>query len=287
MRAGPQFSLRTLLFVTAVVCLAAAASARIELPSTPDGGGWDDLGLAIRIQTLVRLAACIAFPTMTAAGAFSRNRAIRAFCIGATLPAALPLMLVCVTDADSLRYPGPGGIRDAMTEFQKSALGLRNRIVSLWACALCIGFISVIFRWFLNLGDNNSSRVRRGIAAGSFALAAMLAISVPSILRLEPELRAVSYAQITISEALCVLFPALLGLVIAEGNGGFRAFSAGAILPALIPVVILWDRSIHIDQWRYSVVAIWAMMPVSGLTCLFFYWLFERGVSKGQVVADR
>lgn len=287
MLARPQFSLRTLLFVTAVVCLAAAAVAPLSPPPKPDGWGWEDLGFAIHAQALVRLSACTLFPAMVTAGIFSRHRPLRTFCIAAFPPMALPLILICFNAAITLMYAPVIRFNDSIKPFQAAAWGWKDRIAGLWMCAPCIGFSGLCFRWILALDDEAASSFRRNFLVRFVVVAVVALGSAAVMLKLEPDEHVSFLASLTIATALCLLLPALLGVVVVEGSGGFRAFSAGALLPALIPLFLLCDAGIRIMDWRYSIVTLWALMPVSGLACLFFYWLFQRGESGGQAVCDR
>lgn len=68
-----------------------------------------------------------------------------------------------------------------------------------------------------------------------------------------------------------------------------RAFCASALLPALVPAMLVsgidlltapvdgrWEPA-AMFEWRYSIFAMWALVPCFELTAAAFYWLFDIG----------
>jgi hypothetical protein len=160
MTSRPQFSLRMLMFVMVMVCLAAATATPLPRPSPmslpPDaagggGAGWEEYGFAIHAQSWLRLAACIAFPAVFTAGANVRRGYLKTFCLGAILPSAMPLWLVCCAVSTSLfaefRFD------EVIESYAVNAYVLAKLIAFFWVCAPCVGLACVFFRWFLRVGN--------------------------------------------------------------------------------------------------------------------------------------
>ncbi|HQU47327.1 MAG TPA: hypothetical protein PK867_31280, partial [Pirellulales bacterium] len=165
MPSRPQFSLRMLLFVMAMVCLAAATIAPLRPPPRPlppmlpggggGGGGWEweDLGFAIHAQAWLRLAACVVFPAVVVASAVARGAYTRTFCLGALLPAAIPLVLVSLdfSVANDIELIDGRVAEEAIQDLGKESYGLAERITTLWACIPCMGLTGVLARWLLRM----------------------------------------------------------------------------------------------------------------------------------------
>lgn len=90
-----------LLLAMVLVCLAAATLHRAPPFEWVNGDQlWEELGLAVRVQAWLRLAGCVVFPAALVAAAVACGGYSRAFCLGATLPAAIPLVLLSCGSAE-------------------------------------------------------------------------------------------------------------------------------------------------------------------------------------------
>ncbi|HET6880431.1 MAG TPA: hypothetical protein VFI31_09765 [Pirellulales bacterium] len=305
MSSRPQFSLRTLLFVMLMVCLAAATLHRAPPFEWVNGDQlWDELGLAVRVQAWLRLAACVVFPAALVAAAVAGGGYRRAFCLGSLLPAAIPLVLLSCASAEQRGELAYIGVISHM---------LSERIAALWVCAPCVGFVCVVVRWFVPMPRQWDAKARwkfivraslmAAIAAGAWWAIVALPTSAtqnglrylvvplaPAPSRTEPSV----WRQLPLRMLLCLVLPAVLGLGAVEGRGMVRAFCGGGLLPALAPVTVVsgidvmdapifgrWEPA-AMYHWRDSIFAMWALVPVFGLMAACFYWLFHRGGSMGN-----
>ncbi|MGH7136686.1 MAG: hypothetical protein ACREHD_13165, partial [Pirellulales bacterium] len=291
MLSRPQFSLRVLLFVTAMVCLAAATLHRAP-PKDWYGGDqqWGELGFAVHVQAWLRLAACVVFPAALIAAAAARGGYSRAFCLGALLPAGVPLLLVLY---------GTAGILEFTNVFRGYAVlshMLSERIGALWLCAPCVGFVCVVIRWFLSMSRQGDAYSRRRfiVRASFMSLVALCAswaiVALPSsatptgnqrmfMRDTGPSVHGVFtlavvkvtppgvWRQIPLRMLLCLVLPAVLGVGAVEGRGIVRAFWASGLLPALVPATLVsgvdlvthpidgrWEPA-AMFEWRYSIFA--------------------------------
>lgn len=87
MPSRPQFSLRVLFFVMAMVCLASATVA--ELP--------EEQKFATTAQDVLRIVLCIALPAMFLAGAVAKRGYERTMYIGGLFAASIPLLRAFAT----------------------------------------------------------------------------------------------------------------------------------------------------------------------------------------------
>jgi hypothetical protein len=317
MPSRPQFSLRMLLFVMVMVCLAAATLHRAP---PPDWHGsdqeWEDLGFAVHVQSWLRLAACVVFPAALVAAAVARGGYSRALCLGALLPAAIPMVLVTYDLG-----PINGGWADAFTYLAVMSYMLSERIAALWLCMPCIGFICVLACWLLPAPQQCDAAARRSFTVWlSFmvvfavcASAAMIALppsqvgkhyldlskweplaigQSPSRAQIGPQSSA--WRQVPVRLVLCLAVPAVLAAVAVQGKGTVRTFCACGMLPALVPAMLVsgidilnqvldgrWEPALTF-QCRYFVCAMWALVPLFGLTGTFFYWLLQLGAAKAN-----
>lgn len=314
MPSRPQFSLRVLLFVMAMVCLAAATLHRAP-PKDWYGGDqqWVELGFAVHVQAWLRLAGCVVFPAALVAAAVARGGYSRTFCLGALLPAGVPLLLVLYGTAGVLEladvFPGYGVLSHMLSE----------RIGSLWLCAPCVGFVCVVVRWFLMPRQCDAEPRRKFIVRASFLAAVALCaswaiVALPSSVTPTGDQRKYTrdngpsvygvfvlvkqgkrvaqpgvWRQIPLRMLLCLILPAVVGVGAVEGRGTVRAFCASGLLPALVPATLVsgidvvtspidgrWEPA-AMFEWRYSIFAMWALVPCFGLTGAMFYWLFRSG----------
>jgi hypothetical protein len=140
MPSRPQFSLRMLLFVVVIVCLAAATLS--PLPAGQE--------IASYAQILLRAMLCIALPAMLTTGAIHERGYRRTFFVGALFPTATALLTVCVGIAgqwDTIIY-GPS----EMLSLWQSTQGRAWFIAGLWAFAPVCGLVCVFFHWVFQLG---------------------------------------------------------------------------------------------------------------------------------------
>jgi hypothetical protein len=290
MPSRPQFSLRMLLMIALLVCLA-ATTARL-----PVGEADTTERIAVRIQAYLRLAECLLFPAILTAWAVARGGWERTFCIGAVLPAAMPMALVCYyarTLRQNLFAEIPASI---LEEFNWYSFWFTERITALWVGALLAGLGAVLFRWFLPNADMGDTEARRSVIVRATILACVLAFASVAMIAL-PESSdtgadASVFRQAPIRLILCLAVPAALAASAIEGRGNLQAFCACALFPALTPVMLVlvgdtiegqfagrWEPSMFY-QWRYFIVAMWALTPFFGLVCVFFQWLFRLGEAK-------
>ncbi|HQU47328.1 MAG TPA: hypothetical protein PK867_31285, partial [Pirellulales bacterium] len=93
--------------------------------------------------------------------------------------------------------------------------------------------------------------------------------------------------QLPVRSALCLVFPAALAVGALQGRRIVSAFCGSALLPALMPAMLVcgveliggpaggrWEP-VLLFPMRYSIVVIWTLIPVFGLTGAGFYWLFR------------
>lgn len=300
MTSRPQFSLRLLLLVMLIVCLAAATLHRAP-PKDWNGGDqeWEELGRAVHVQSWLRLAACVVFPAAIIAAAAARGGYSRAFCLGALLPVALPLVLMAYALGDrGVLLPGNVGYMSVISHM------LSERIAALWLCAPCVGFVCVVVRWFLPTPRQWDTVARRKFLVRASLIAAVAAcawwaiVALPStatqnnlawgvIQRVLPHPSVLR--QLPLRMLLCLALPAVLGIGAVEGRGVVRVFCACGLLPALVPAMLVsgmdivispidgrWE-SVAMFHWRYSIFTMWGLVPCFGLTAACFYWLFHRG----------
>jgi hypothetical protein len=313
MSSRPQFSLRTLLFVMLMVCLAAATLHHAP-PKEWNGSEqeWEELGLAVHVQAWLRLAACIVFPAALVAAAVASGGYSRTFCLGALLPASVPLLVVSSISTDLSSLNG-GALADVFAYLGVISHMLSERIAALWLCMPCIGFICVLVCWLLPVPQQGDAAARRSFSVWlSFMLvfavcasAAMIALPASDAKVGQPEFklaREASHAQaapqfsvwrqVPVRLALCLAVPAILAAVAVQGKDTLRTFCACGMLPALVPALLVsgidillvefdgrWEPALTF-QWRYWICAMWALVPVFGLTATCFHWLFQRG--EGQ-----
>lgn len=312
MTSRPQFSLRMLLFVMLMVCLAAATFHRAP-PKEWHGGEqeWEELGLAVHVQSWLRLAACVVFPAALVAAAVARGGYSRVFCLGALLPAAIPLVLV------SYATPEPSGVlADDFDHVSVLSHMLAERIAALWLCAPCVGFVCVIVRWFLPMPRQWDAHSRRKFIVRASSMAAVAACAgwamialpqsanqpipwhdvglrvdrAPVTIRTQPSVG----RQLPLRMLLCLVLPAALGVIAAEGGGIVRAFCASGLLPALVPALLVsaidvvtapivgrWEPALTF-HCRYFIFAMWALVPCFGLIAAGFHWLFQLGAPKAN-----
>lgn len=260
-----------LLFAIGALCFAAAIAAPISPPPKAGGWGWDDLGFAIHAQAFLRLAGCVVFPAMFAAGALASRGYARAFCLGSMLPAIMPLALVCSSVSwDKV----PTGFIKAVDPFQQWIWAFSGQIVRLWAAAPCVGLACIVASWLLRLGDGTAKPGRRRLSRAVFlalACACMAAADAdPSLLD-----HLISFdARLAIGTVLRTLTPAILSVGAVESEGAFRAFCTGGSLAALVPVLHECNRGIH-DSHDVPLI-VWALVPCVGLVSVTFYRLFQR-----------
>lgn len=260
-----------LLFAIGVVCFAAAIAAPIPPPPKPGGWGWNDLGFAIHAQAFLRLAGCVVFPAMFAAGTLASRGYARAFCLGSMLPAIMPLALVCSSVSwDKV----PTGFIKAVDPFQQWIWAFSAQIVRLWAAAPCVGLACIVARWLLRLGGGLAPSLGRLSRVPFLAMAGACMAAAdadPSLLD-----HLISFdARLALGTALRTLTPAILSVGAVESEGGFRAFCAGGSLAALVPVLHECNRGIH-DSHDVPLI-VWALVPCVGLVSVTFYRLFQRG----------
>ncbi|HET6880432.1 MAG TPA: hypothetical protein VFI31_09770 [Pirellulales bacterium] len=298
MSARPQFSLRILLFVMAMVCLAAGSAAPLPLPPERPvlGGGvgwsWSDMGFAIHTQALLRSAACLVFPAVLVAGAVARGGAVRLFCVGALFPTILPLAMLLFEASESAWYVvADARVADAANTLGMSSHGFQHRITALWIWAACSGFACALYGSWLRLGQNTATfngrkfAARWLVAAMAMAALAALMIQLPA-----PAKQGGFIARIPLRTALCTFVPGALAAGAIEGRDRFRIFSAGAAILVLMPLILMWGAKIseHDGQWepswlfdaRHFIAGTWALALLFGGVTAFFHWLFQRGESN-------
>lgn len=162
----PQFSLRRLLLVSVMVCLAATTVR--SLPS--------DRPLARNAQTVLSLALCVLGAAMLMAGTMSARRYSRTLLVGALFPALAPVVMVWVTLWHvEARNPGtfvPG--TPPVADFLGRVSPLPRFFATCWAMIPCSSLMCLLWHWLLrHVVRCQAARMRR--AHWTFALIMALA----------------------------------------------------------------------------------------------------------------
>lgn len=300
MKPRPQFSLRMLMIVTTLVCLAAAAAAPIPRPPGRPvlGGGvgwsWNDMGYAIHSQALLRAGVCAVFPAAAIAGASARDGALRAFCLGALFPTLLAPALLLLEAAESAWYlVADGRLTDAANSLGMQSAAFKDRITALWLCAPFNGLACALYGWWLRRGRGAAAQDARSSAARCLAGATVATALAALMVHLPgPDTQGGLFARIPLRLALCTFVPGALFVGAVEGRRRFRIFSAGAASFILMPQTFLWHHWMsHFDgqlepswlfQSRRSIVSIWALALWFGGMCVFLHWLFQHGEPEAK-----
>lgn len=300
MPSRPQFSLSLLLFVTAMVCLAAATFHRAP-PKEWLGGDeqWEELGFAVHVQARLRLAVCVVFPSALVAAAVARGGYGRAFCLGALLPAAIPLVLVSSTAV----YLRGGAVVEVFMYLSVVSHMLSERIAALWLSMPCVGFVRVVADWFLPMPSKWDAAARQSFLVRVALMTAVAGCASAAIIALPtsaPQIGASAnvWHQLPFRLLLSLALPAVLGVGAVQHRGFVRAFCASGLLPALVPAVLVsgseflesqfdgqWE-SAQMFECRYFILTMWVLVPLFGLTAVFFYWLFQLGAAKSNRTDD-
>lgn len=295
MASRPQFSLRTLLLVTVMVCLAAAT---LNEPR-------DDEQVLRDAQALLRAALCVAFSTALVVAAMRSEGYMKTFCIGGLAAAALPLLVLIEAASGSL-------VESPLVNYFRLLHGIRELLpyrwwfAKLWASVPGFGLAAVGVDWLFQVNARNKGVrgvltprqmfVRAALfAAGTTCLAAIAALPAPGDGRLV-------VLQSWLAEGLCIFFAAALAVGALQGSGYFKTVCIGGLLPALLAVVWLYvatiflgigyDDSLSLSRWasafvfmddqRLMLAAHWALIPVSGMAFVFCDFLFRRGKGNAK-----
>jgi hypothetical protein len=148
MPSRPQFSLRMLMFVVVIVCLAAATV-------SPVPAGQQIAAIA---QTLLRAALCVAFPAMLATGAIHARGYRRTFFVGGLFPAVTALVIVCLGIASQWNMPAGWNVASGMVDLWGTTDARASFLVGLWAFVPISGLVCVFTQWLLGLGAATDRR---------------------------------------------------------------------------------------------------------------------------------
>ena len=140
MSSRPQFSLRVLFFIIAVVGLAAATVAPVR----------DDNEVAKNAQAALTLTLCVAFPAMFTAASIQTEGYFKTFCIGNLFPA---LTALCVLSLGLAM--GWCGILSPSGDFGTHIRGLASFTIRMWAAMPACGLLCVFFHWLLRISPTN------------------------------------------------------------------------------------------------------------------------------------
>lgn len=303
-----------LLFVVVMVCLSAATMTphrppprRMLLlwPGGAVGGGldWKDLGFALQAQAWLRLAACVMLPAAFLAATVAKDGYSRSFCLGALLPAAMPLLLISLNDDRGFTATiNRGRPVEALQLLGVMSDGFRERVGIFWFCMPILGLSAVLVHWLLRLPKPLDSVSRRSFTARLSFLVLLAAIAITAMIAMpisNDEIGAFSFSQLPVRLVLCLIFPAMLGVGAIHGRGIVRAIFGCGLLPALVPAVLSsigrynqgyffgrWESPDMVD-WRYLIVLMWALIPVFGMAAALFYWLFGFGEATDDTAASR
>lgn len=294
MPSRPQFSLRTLLLVTVMVCLAAATlNEPPDAERAPRG-----------MQALLRAALCVAFSAALVVAAMHSDGYMKTFYMGGCAAAALPLLVLVETLSGSFdRWDSGPSFFDFFMLSNKETSPYRWWFAKLWASVPVFGLAAIGFDWLFQLSaqrDRGPALTRRRffIRAALFTtaaacLAAMIALPAPADSRL-------AVTQSWLSECLCIFFGAVLATGAVQGSGYFKTFCLGGVLPALLAVVWLYvailfldltySRTSGLSQWvfvfeddmRLLWAVHWAFIPVLGAACVVCDWLVQRGKGRAK-----
>lgn len=287
MNSRPQFSLRMLLFGMVIVCVAAATVT--ELP--------EERYLGRHIQTAMSVVLSVILPAIFTAGAISSRGYAQSLWIGGLFPALESLMMVTVI-IHKADYPmAPEGIADVWRTLSRNRL----LIAVAWAMIPGVSLLCLFVRWLLRLRGmphNAAPLSCRRSVLGLASLVLLAACTATVIVAASPETGYWPHAQGALHLVLTFSLPAVLALVAVQGERGFRAFSLGAAVPAVVeavyacgitypgyPVFVPDDRPsldslFALSRYVPSFTTLWAASFVFGSAFLVTYWLLHWGQPK-------
>jgi hypothetical protein len=126
----------------------------------------------------------------------------------------------------------------------------------------------------------------------------MVCLAAATVSPLPAGQRVAAHCQTLFRAMLCVTFPAMLARGSIHARGYLRSFLLGGLFPAAAALLIVsigmagewrvtsYDTPEMLNLWRTTqahssfIAGLWAFMPISGLLCVCFHWLFQRGESK-------
>ncbi|HVA46474.1 MAG TPA: hypothetical protein VNH11_08880 [Pirellulales bacterium] len=287
MPSRPQFSLRVLLFVTLMVCLAAATLSEPPAERT----------LANHVQGSLRIALCVALPAMLVAGAAQRGGYARSFCIGGLFPALAGLALVCtgsnayLANVDEyLEHLGNRGWPVILGGLWKSLPGMRHVIALTWILIPCSGCATVFLHRLFRLNEQENQLDSEATGPRSLVrMALVAAISVGLVVLASGRPPAPAFAasaQALLRVALSMASPGMLTLGAVHSRGCFRTFCVGAALQSFAGSVLMCETLFQDTEhnssdasWllreHYAFAVVWASAPLFGLACVFVHLLLQ------------
>jgi hypothetical protein len=284
MSARPQFSLRWLMFVMALLGMAAATI--VELP--------EEKKLAFVTQGLVRVALCVAFPAMLLAGAVSARGYVRSMCIGGFVAAAVPLVTVFAAVYGAFAHLFLKTFAQRLHDIFLGLWFLRRLLAVLWALIPCASFACLSLHWLWR--EHEPTREKKTTLSAStvirIALTALAAFC--AAMAAVYKVRGVGLivdTQNLLMIALTVVFPSLLAVGAVQASGYWRTFCVGGAFSATFALVLICTRLfgyvagfdsptpwsivlVCLTQERLSTAALWASASLFGLACVLFHWLF-------------
>ncbi|HEX7380251.1 MAG TPA: hypothetical protein VF278_24255 [Pirellulales bacterium] len=298
MTSRPQFSLRMLLVVTTLVCLAAAT---VNEPP-------ENEQLLRGALALLRAALCVTFSAALTLGAMRADGYLKSFYIGGAVAAALPLLVLVEVAARSIRYAVPltdlDLLSDLMTRFVKKSSPHRWWFVMLWTSvpglSLATAGFDRMFRFSGRGEDVLGAPTARRLAFRS-ALSIVVATCVTALVAIPtPGYEPILILQSLLAAYLGLFFVGALLVGAVQASGYFKTFCVGGALPALFALqwvildyfmnmfyglpsdtplsLSLWLRSFGFDYaMRLILAAHWAMIPVLGAAFVACDWIWRRG----------
>lgn len=287
----PQFSLRVLLFVMAMVCLAAATVGEPPAPQTLMANG----------QAMLRILLCVMFPALLLTGTLQSRGYSRSFFIGGLFAALAAAAIACLEVYDDLAMASEDTLPSQLAEIWLRLPQFRWMFAIVWLFIPVTGLACVLFHRLLRLGEELSRprfalRLALLIVAGLCVVAGMVG-------RPSGEYLLVNNVRAIVRIAMFIVFPAALVTGAVQSHGYFRVFCLGCLFPSLVgffcmaaiasaetlvPVSLLnwsprspreWLDSHEVE--RYLVIGMLGMAPLFGLACVACRWLFQGKRAKG------
>jgi hypothetical protein len=299
MASRPQFSLRMLLFVAVMVCLAAAT---VNEPPV-------NRKLVANAQALLRVVLGTMFPAMLVAGAIRAKGYFRTFFIGGLFAALAPSTMACFLAYFHFGNASEVGLRSTLKESWQELTQYRQIFAISWLFIPVAALACLAFHRVLCLGDAGSRgkstlSQRQFVRRLSLVTAVAICLVAATIPSLPVQHRLANLAQILLRITIFIVFPAVLTTGVVQGHGYFRIFCLGCLLPSAIgfqtmcevatamatmPVglldwsprdLILWSDDQNFD--RYFALPYLALAPLVGFAGVFFYWLLRPGQTTAE-----
>lgn len=290
MPSRPQFSLRMLFFMTAMVCLASATVA--ELP--------EEQTSATAAQDVLRVVLCIVFPAMFLAQAIAKRGYERTMYLGGLFAASIPLLRAFATLYGRIASEPLQTFSQQLFLFPGALWLDRRAFAVMWALIPCASLICFLVHWLWRRGEQARETAR--FSAAQFALrlalasAATLFAAYLAVYKVQGHPR-LADAQNLLIVTFIVVFPALLVAGAVQANGPFRTFCLGAALPSVFPLILVCDSLVrNVAQFdsptdwsitlaclsveRYSTAGFCVCAPLFGLACVCLHRLLERWAAK-------